>query len=109
MSRTVEKSSAKKKNGVYTTSEANVAMTSSSSDTSSLKQTSAAKTAGQTASESKNLSVKKTGLSWYQKGLVWFGSAALAYVVIRLALLYFKPQLSGIATLIKNLLNKIKI
>ena len=109
LSRTIEKHSARKKYGVFQTSDSRMAASSSLTDTTSVFQSFQSKATGSLNVETSVSSIKKTGLAWWQKGLMYFGISAMGYVLLRLAFIYFKPQLSGIATTIKNLLNKILI
>lgn len=109
LSRTIEKSSARKKYGVFQASDSKVTSSSSSADTTLVFESIQSKAAGALNVETKVSTSKKTGLAWSQKGLIYIGASALACVLLRLAFIFFKPQLSGIATTIKNLLNKISI
>ncbi|MBE6245592.1 MAG: hypothetical protein E7108_08760 [Bacteroidales bacterium] len=109
LSRTIEKSSARKKYGVFQTSDSKVTSSSSSADTTLVSESIQSKAAGSSNVETKVSTRKKTGLAWWQKDLIFIGASALACVLLRLAFIFFKPQLSGIATTIKNLLNKISI
>ena len=109
LSRTTEKTSARKKYGVNKSAETTASVASFSSDTLSIRETVREQSKEVSASDLKIDVKKKTGLSWYQKGLIYLGSITLAYGALNLALKFYMPQSGGILTLLKNLLNKIKI
>lgn len=109
LTRTLEKSTARKKYGVNTSSETKMNVASTCADTASAWQNTRVQGLEQSDLQTKTETSRKKGLKWYQKGLIWVGSGALVLIAVKLASVYFKPQLSGISTLFRNLLNKIKI
>ena len=109
LTRTLEKSTARKRYGVNTSSETQMNISSTSADTASAWQNTRVQSSEQSDLQTKTETSRKRGLKWYQKGLIWVGSGALLLLAGKLASVYFKPQISGISTLFRNLLNKIKI
>ncbi len=109
LTRTLEKSSARKRYGVTTSSETQMEVSSMSSDTASNRQNTRVQSLEQSDIQAKTSISQKKGLKWYQKGLIWVGAGALVLIAGRLASIYFKPYLSGLSTLFRNLLNKIKL